>query len=64
MAKKAAEGEEVVGYKQKHGRCKKCSRGSDVAMQDRKARPTRMSTINTLVVLGHNNVEMLDIAEK
>lgn len=33
-----------------------------MAMQDRKARGTRMRIINTLVISGHNNLEILDIA--
>lgn len=47
MAKVEMEREEVFGYTQKHGRCKKCSQGSDKAMQDRKSRAIRLSIINT-----------------
>jgi len=34
-----------------------------MAMQDTKVRETRLSITNILVVSGHNNLEMLDIAE-
>lgn len=47
MAKVEMEGEEVAAYTQKHARCKKCSQGSDKAMQDTKSRATRLSIINT-----------------
>lgn len=56
--------EEVPDYKQNHARCTKCSQRSDMPMRDRKMRATRVSVLNTLVISGHNNLKMLDIAEK
>lgn len=50
MEKMEMKGEDVSGSKQKHARCKYCILGSNISMQDRKVKATRVSIVNTLVL--------------
>lgn len=61
-AKIKTDGEEMVDYKQKYVECKKCIQGSEMAIQHRKVKATRMSIINTLLLSDQNGLEILDIA--
>ena len=56
------DGEEMVDYKQKHVEYKKFIQGSEMAIQHRKVKATRMSIVNTLLLSDQNGLEILDIA--